>query len=178
MRRTLIVLALLVPALAAESQLTPREREAFRYLQRADKLEHPRVGIAGAPSHGFVAMIILNRSRDADAAFKKLVRSGTMAGKLYGLIGVYRTDRRFFDSHVKSFAASSEEIGLFSGCVIGSERVSSIVDYPNAERTGHADAVPTRYVDIAHGGYSAMFFDAETTDPETAKAIRTYKFPK
>jgi hypothetical protein len=167
-RRTLAVLAFLIPALASQSQdLTPREQEAFRYLQRADILQLPYVNIGGARPGGFAAMTILKRSRDADAAFKELVRSGTTAGKLYGLIGVYRTDRDFFESHVRPLATSSEVVGVLVGCVVEPERVSSIVDYTGPRGLG--------YVDIVDGRYSAMFFDLPF-DQKTEDAIRTYKF--
>lgn len=164
----LLSLLLLAFAAHAELRLTPREREAFEYLRTAERLETPSFGIAGLPSYGFVALRILSRSRDADAAYKELIHSGTMPGQLYGLIGVYRSDPLFFATAVRPYVDRPGEILVSEGCVIGKQDIAPIV----RRRDGQ--------LDIAGGGYTEWFLerDFEEWEQEVRKAERTYDFSR
>jgi len=128
--------------------LTPRQREAFHYLMTAEYLAGPHVGIGGTHSGGYLAMRVLSRSSDADAAFKSLVLHGTVAGQLYGLIGVRRTDPLFFRANAWRCAKRTGEIDFIQGCVMDHEPIAKIVSDPNA-------------IDIAGGAYSRMYLDRQ-----------------
>src|SRR5262245_29729987 len=70
---------------------TPRQQEALHYLMTAASFESPHIGEGGTRSGGYLAMRVVARAAGADAAFKDLVAHGTLAGQVYGLIGVQRT---------------------------------------------------------------------------------------
>jgi hypothetical protein len=152
--------------------LTPRQREAFHYLMTAGYLQGTHIGIGGSRSGGYLAMRVLSRSSDADAAFKSLVLHGTVAGQLYGLAGVRRTDPLFFRANAWRCARRRDTIDFIQGCVMQAEPIATIVSDPRAVqlprgmsaeewfRTHWKRGQPL-YFDIAGGGYSSMFLDRE-----------------
>ncbi len=153
--------------------LTPRQREAFHYLMSARYLAGPLIGLGGSRSGGYLAMRILARSSDADAAFKSLVLHGTVAGQLYGLIGVRRTDPLFFRANAWRCAGRGDDIDFIEGCVMGHEPIAKIVSDPQAVQLPRGMSAEewfrTRYkrdqpfsFDIAGGGYSSIYLDRET----------------
>ncbi len=149
-------------------------------------MEHPLVGFAAVYSRGYIAMRLLHRSLDADAAYKELIRTGTPAGRIYGLIGVHRTDPLYFERAV--LGAPSGSIGVFSGCVIGGEAARDLIDHPEAVEFRNDETVEqawTRqrekwHIDIRHGGYATMYFTDAVTRGDAARnaelraAERTY----
>jgi len=152
--------------------LMPRQREALHYLMTSQYLAGPHIGIGGSRSGGYLAMRVLSRSSDADAAFKSLVLHGTVAGQLYGLIGVRRTDPYFFRANAWRCTSRHDDIDFIQGCVMQAEPIATIVSDPNALqlprgmsaeewfRTRWKRGHPV-YLDIAGGGYSSMYLDRE-----------------
>jgi hypothetical protein len=183
-----VIIVLLVPTAALQSQqwagslhasgLTARQREALEYLRHADYIEHPLVGFAAVYSRGYIAMRLLQQSADADAAFKELVLTGTPAGRVYGLIGVYKTDPVYFQQAL--LTAPRGDVGVSSGCVLGDEPIRDLIARNDAFEVGRhetLDAALKRqpgkhdiHLDIAHGGYSAMYFDADITSGDALRA--------
>src|SRR5205823_6379470 len=92
----------------------------------AKEFEMPYVGFSGDRSGGYLAMRILRRSLAADEAFNELVRSGTTAGQLYGLAGLYDTDPLAFRVALPRYRTSIDNVRMFWGCVISDERVSEL----------------------------------------------------
>jgi hypothetical protein len=111
---------------ATPMQLTSREREAFEHLRKIEQVQMPYVGFASAYSGGYLAMRILGRSRSADTAFKALIEKGTLAGQLYGLAGVQRTDPAYYRRVAPKYTSMTEPVLVFAGCVIAPEPVRSI----------------------------------------------------
>jgi hypothetical protein len=172
--------------------LTPRQSEALHYLMTTEYLEGPYIGIGGTRSGGYLAMRVLSRSTDADAAYKSLVLHGTVAGQLYGLLGVRRTDPLFFRANAWRCAHRTGEIDFIQGCVMRAEPIAKIVVDPEAVqlprgmsaeewfRTRYKRGEPL-YFDIAGGGYTSMFLDRERlTDAESDARLdeKLYDFVK
>jgi hypothetical protein len=165
--------------------LDARQRAAFDYLRNAEELEWPIVGFAAVPSRGFIAMRILGRSRDADAAFKWLVESGTIAGKLYGLIGVSRSDPSYLRAALPRFVSDPRTVRVSGGCVTAPEVIASIARRSNAVQlprgqpldqwVANRDPKVTFEIDIAGGGYGSIYFDGGT-DERIREAERTITF--
>lgn len=191
-----LVVVLLVLPVASQSwdgtrdtlRLTLREHDAFEYLRTADDLEMPAVGIGGSPSYGFIAMRIVARSKQPDAAFKELLRTGSTAGQLYALIGLRRTDRFFFESVFRAYANRTDDIGVFSGCVPRVEPIGPIVRAVNALQlpegmtlaqwaTRHPRG-PWPSLDIAGGAYTSMFIDRDPRAEDVRQAELTYDFAR
>lgn len=169
--------------------LTPRQQEALHYLMTAGELESTSIGDAGSRSGGYVAMQILQRSGNADAAFKELIAHGTIAGQLYGLIGVRRTDPAFFRANIGRYAKRTDSVRTVNGCLIGSDKIATIVSAPNAIQLPQGTTLQAWFrdhpgqsslMDIEGGSYSSMYLDTEST-PEAERDARTYenrfKFP-
>jgi hypothetical protein len=152
---------------------TPRQQEALHYLMTATSFESRYITEGGTRSGGYLAMRVIAHSDGADAAFKELVAHGTIAGQLYGLIGVRRTDPAFFRANIERYKNSRERVRTFEGCIIGDERVAKVVHDPKAIRlppgtTFEAWARKHRgdetvFLDIAGGSYSCVYLDGEPT---------------
>ena len=170
MRSCAFVLMLFAGSVAAYGA-TAREREAFEFLRTTTTFESPHIGIAGVHSRGYLALRIVNRSADADALFKRLVAEGSAARQMYGLVGVYRTDRAHFRSVAPRFASRSDTVSTMIGCIMSRERVAEIVtvDHALVVRDGEtlADAAkrqPRATTDIAHGGYTAWYLGRDSDE--------------
>src|SRR5438046_1771652 len=93
--RAVTLFEMLVLAMLLALALAPRETAAMHHLMTTRTFEYPRIGEAGIRSEGYLALRVLARSKNADAAFKELVAHAASAGQLYGLMGVSRTDPVF-----------------------------------------------------------------------------------
>lgn len=166
--------------------LRPREREAFEYLRRVETVQMPIVGFDTHYSPGFLAMRILGRSPGADGAYKELIRSGTPAAQLYGLIGVRRTDPLYFRIVAPRYASSLSTIEVFSGCVISNEPVASFVRDDAAIRLAQGETLEKWFkrrrklrsritLDITGGAYSSMFIDRLPSLPEDEIAAAEHR---
>lgn len=171
-------------------RLTPHEREALEYLRTIDRLEMTHVGFLVVPSHAFIAMRMIGRSTDADAAFKELLRTGTRSGQVYGLIGVRRTDPAYFRMVYRAYADSDEEIMVFGGCIMSDQQLAPIVRTKGAMQLAPGQRLdmfspmpkgtPVLPVDIAGGAYSSIFLDRgpERVEKELRDAEVTYDFTR
>ena len=127
MRLLSIALLLLVSTSSRAPQLTPREREAYDYLRKIEQLQMPTVGFASQYSGGYLALRIVSRSPHASEAFQALLREGKLAGQLYALAGLQRVDPAYFGTVVPKYQDSNDEVVVFAGCIMGKERVSSVI---------------------------------------------------
>jgi hypothetical protein len=153
----------------AGAHRTARQKEALAYLIRTETFEMPLVGFGAVPSTGALAMRIVARSPAADAAFEELLRKGRLAGQLYALCGLRRTDPHLFRRAIERYVHSAAEVPYFSGCVLGGEQVGEIARAPGAIQLGSHESYqewiarrdPTKNViiDISGGGYTLMFLD-------------------
>lgn len=192
-----VVIALLILPAASQTwdgnanalALSPRERQAFEYLRNAESVEMPRVGFSVVYSGGYLAMRILRRSLAADAAFKELVRTGTIAGQLYGLCGVRETDPLFYRMHAPHYANMTGEVVVFGGCVMAGEPIATFVRHPGAMRLrpretlqewwrAHEHNGGELHWDIEGGAYSRMYFDRDADEPEALAAERACDFTR
>ena len=151
---------------------TPRQQEALHYLMTAKSFESRHIGEGGTRSGGYLAMRMIARSAGADAAFKDLVAHGTIAGQLYGLIGVRRTDPAFFRANIERYKRRNDSVSTIEGCIISDNPVANVVYDPRAVRLSPGMTLdewsrrrgnPTLFVDIAGGGYSSVYLDGEPT---------------
>ncbi len=76
------------------------------------------VGIAGAMPHMVPCWRAIVAHADGDDHFRELLDHATLAGQLYGLAGLYFTDRSGFDMYVQPYLASTDSVRTFEGCII------------------------------------------------------------
>lgn len=167
--------------------LTPRQREAFVYLRSSTDFEMPYIGIGGSRSRGYLAMRILRRSLAADDAFKELLRSGTPAGQLYGLCGLYHTDPAAFSAALPRYRRSMDSVGLFWGCILDRKNVADLAcaedgmriprGVPLEEWFRRFDERRGTSIDICGGSLPAIFSerDHDEVDARTDEMLAEFR---
>jgi len=149
------------------SSLSAEGQKAYKALLNARQFEDSHVGIAGSLSTKIADFNTLLDEKNADGAFKSIIKKGTISGQLYGLSGIYFTDHEHFKIEVERYGASRKMVDKLSGCIIGPESVSQIV-FSKSENVAIIESGTTieqfwknnkkTYVlDIANGGYPALF---------------------
>jgi hypothetical protein len=118
----------------------PLSREtAFEILLKTDTFASSHVGSDGTLSTQVRAFRRVLAEPDAASAFGDLVRRGRMAGQLYGLSGLYLTDRAAFERAVTPYRSSTESVLTFSGCVMFRAPVAELIEdkeYPTSGIAG------------------------------------------
>lgn len=162
-------------------RLSPAEREALTTLLNIKEFQMQLVGFDVHESRGYLAMRTLHRSPYAAAAFEELLHHGTVAGRLYGLCGVYRTNPALFQT-AKTTIVSSGTVPRFWGCTIEDVDVARLIESPNGVRLARNETVRHwadccahaqygRDFDIAGGMLPRMFYeDLERPNSTTARA--------
>ncbi|MDA8020312.1 MAG: hypothetical protein MPN21_22975 [Thermoanaerobaculia bacterium] len=152
------------PADESEFRAPERTRRAYALLRDTQRSASSHVGAGGGPSDQVVAFQVLLNSRQADRGFKLLLENATLEGQLYGLSGLYFTDREEFGRQVERYAQLEEDVQVLFGCSAGSEPAASIVFaergvLPEKLEAWHRDKPLEEFppVDIAHGGWPDEF---------------------
>jgi hypothetical protein len=98
-------------------RLQPENRFPYLLLAKSYTLEGVLLGEGATTSTQFVAIRMLAQDPQADAAFKELIETASLAGSFYGLIGARQTDPAYFADAVVRFQHSPVEISTWSGCM-------------------------------------------------------------
>ena len=105
-----------------ETKLGPE----FEKIRDAPMFAIGGVGIAARLTEAEVALENLLKKPSAADHCRKLVKEGTMAGQLYGLLGLKRSDPAGFKKLVRPYRDSKEMVQTASGCIMGSIEVSTV----------------------------------------------------
>lgn len=110
-------------------ELSTAGDDAYALLAKSTFFGAYNAGFVPTPSAESAAFVsIYDEPEEARAsAFERLVKEGTTAGRLYGLSGLYLTDRPRFEKLAASFRNSGEEVESAGGCVLFQARVSELV---------------------------------------------------
>jgi hypothetical protein len=100
---------------------------AFEILLKTDTFASTHVNANGGVSTQARAFQRVLDDPEASSAFGDLVRRGRTAGQLYGLLGLYLTDRAEFDREVVRYRSSTEPVSTKMGCSIHTEQATFIV---------------------------------------------------
>lgn len=167
MLRHLLLIAAIAsgPAAATEAVLDPER--ALQVLLRAQVFEDDAISFDGHESDGVRAFRVLFAQPDAAARFLRLSEQATLAGRLYGLIGLRHFDRAAFDGARRSLEhVADQRVDAQFGCSGLSLRVGELVqstrrDAVRLEAGETLDAWlrvhKTGELDIVGGGYTAKF---------------------
>ncbi|MEZ5427409.1 MAG: hypothetical protein R2747_14150 [Pyrinomonadaceae bacterium] len=149
------------------SRLSADGQIAYRSLIKANRFEDAIVGFAGTVSEYAKDLDILLKEKEADAAFKSILKNGTLSARLYALCGLFYADHDAFQKEIAGYENSEQTVSLLSGCIMSEEKVSRIAqsDASNVAVISQTETLedflktnPGSYViDIAHGGYPATF---------------------
>lgn len=149
------------------SKLSSEGQTAYKTIIRATHFEDAIIGRGGSLSIYAKNFDILLDEKNADVAFKSILKNGTLPAQLYALSGIYFTDYEHFKREVKKYKNNNEIIETVSGCLIEKEKVSKIV-LSNKENVAIIkptqtledwlkDRETSYVIDIANGGYPATF---------------------
>lgn len=130
------------------SGLSEAGQTAYQSLLRAGNFEEGYLGAAAERSSLVTAFYILSKEPNADSAFKSLLENATLAGQMYALCGLYKTDHDFFVEAVEKYRNSREEVQVASGCLIMPQKVKDLIDASDKKFYSH---------DILSGKYSEHF---------------------
>jgi len=128
------VLALILKA----PQLTPGPKHespdlkdpmslASAILERAPGFSSVAVGEAAITPSEVLAWRVILQSPEADATFKRLLASGSVAGRLYALTGLRLTDHAYYQQAVKRMLMSGGSVRTTRGCIVSTEHVAELV---------------------------------------------------
>lgn len=159
--------------------LSREDRAHYQTLRQAQHFASRAVGYAAVEPPEARAFVALARSRQGGTAFKYLLLQGSMAAKVYALVGLRRTNPIFFRFAVQPFRVWPGYVPTFFGCIISAERVNTIIESheANAIRLPPNQTLVDWYrsrpgsragtLDVVGGGYTSMFLEwEELTRPE------------
>lgn len=107
----------------------PLSREnALEMLLRTEIFCSTAVGVSAVTPPQCYAFKAILRQLDAAAAFGSLVRRGSPAGQLYGLCGLYLTDRASFEANIAPYLKNFDHVRFLSGCILDLTPISAIAD--------------------------------------------------
>ena len=105
----------------------PGEPSLYREVANAQQLYGNKIGIVGLQPRAVRAFLSILADRRARHWFSMLTGEGSLPGRLYGLCGLYRVDRRAFNVRRKAFLSIDTRITVGNGCMVTTEPVSQIV---------------------------------------------------
>jgi hypothetical protein len=114
--------------------LSPGDRADYERLVNAKYFAGPAVGFLAVEPPEARALVSLAAHPGGGTAFKYLLVRGSPAGKIYGLVGLRRTNPAFFRVAVQVFRFWPGEVDTFFGCVIQTEPIRTVVATDQAGR--------------------------------------------
>jgi hypothetical protein len=146
---------------------------SYDRLSNTQYFAGPAVGIGGTEPHESKALRSLASHRGGGKAFKYLLLTGTLAGKMYALVGLRHTNPLFFWVVVQPFRVWPGEVETIFGCVIQKVEIRELVETSGANpvRLKGGESINQWWkrrktgvevnIDILGGGYTSMFLDLD-----------------
>lgn len=158
----------------------------YRYLAGYPSLDGEAVGAGGNTPLSAVAFARLVLLDDAGLAFESLLREERIEPRIYGLWGLWCTDRQRYSRLRRELARGSETVNTFQGCIVGSAPVSHVLAPQTAGQAGdvpepaaflHAgmswlDEVERRYRTWDLAALEAAALDAKDDDTRRWDVLR------
>ncbi len=117
--------------------LSDAGRLAFDVLVNATRFTDAAIGVAGILPHEVAALRILHREPEAGRAFALLCERGTIAGRLFGLCGLWYWDPDRFGQETAALLRdhADTEVSTMRGCIVADLPVRGIVRSPGEVHT-------------------------------------------
>ncbi len=152
------MLCLLISTCSAASlDLSAQGIKAYQTVKQADTFCDSVVGFAGTTPEVVGAFRDLLAQKNADAAFKSLLKEATLPGQLYGLCGLWFTDQAAFKVQVARYRAMTGKVKTQMGCIIDLDPIAELVEStsPDAIRLlGPQDTMKAWFARNPKGGRS------------------------
>ncbi|MCE5230624.1 hypothetical protein LLG95_13670 [bacterium] len=127
--------------------LTPETARAT--LLQTEVFATTSVGFKPKTSDQVKAFRVILAQPNARDEFRILLINGKLAGRLYGLCGLYLTDRKTFDQSAKPYLAMKQPIGFMEADTFRQEPVCNIV---SNTRAGISDIISGEFPNDFAGG--------------------------
>jgi hypothetical protein len=135
-------------AASPAAKCQPFHDSSYDALFTAKQFATEPIGFSGKVIPADVhALRCLMAEPDALSRVRDLIAHGTLAGQLYGLVGLRALHREEFARTVRSYASSTQSVVTISGDLMKQEPVSALADL------------------IARGEYSAKLYPGSVADP-------------
>lgn len=109
---------------------TPQAIQAVHDLKVVDTVQSSRIGFTAAISPQLVQLLTLLDDPDAVQLLRELYEQGSLAGKMYAIIGLQMIGQQDLANEwlrdAQQYAAL--EIGVFEGCVLNTSQVSNVLE--------------------------------------------------
>jgi hypothetical protein len=115
---------LLVVALTASAE----ESQNYRVLKSARIFAIGGIRHEGAITAEETAFDALCKERDAAQQFRSLLRAATIEGQMYALLGLRQLHAPDYKAQAERYRRSTRQVNTGSGCEIGPENVSFVVN--------------------------------------------------
>lgn len=109
--------------------LSESGQDAYSVLAESDFYGAYAGGFVPMPSRESKAFRTLYQESENTriSLFQRLVKQGSLAGQLYGLTGLYLTNRDLYQSLAKEYFEDTRTVRTASGCVLYDARVSELM---------------------------------------------------
>ena len=114
---------------AASPEFDAEGQNAYDTLNKAEYFALGGVGRGGTMSAGEGALRLLLKQKHAEGAFVRLVRQGSDAGKLYGLVGLKELHSAALPKAVEPLLTSKASVGIQGGCLTMPAKVKDTALY-------------------------------------------------
>jgi len=112
---------------AAVPELSAQGVKAYAVVKTAERFFGSAVGYAGSTPDVVWSFRDLLAEKNADAAFKSLIREAKIPGQLYGLCGLWFTDQAEFKKQVARYHAMPGKVKTMIGCIIDEDEIADLV---------------------------------------------------
>lgn len=156
--------------------LSEQGRTAFESLREARIFETGSVGFRGGMSPQIESLGIIMKESEKVAALNAILENGAPAGKLYALSGLYYADKASYERGLANLRGSETMVQMLNGCLMFDLPMGKIIEADEANaaiiKPGQTmkDFWETNtggsQLDIAHGGYPAIFREAAENNVE------------
>ena len=116
------------------ADLSPEGEAAYRLLMKTDFFGSRYASYTGITSEEAKAFSVLYKEAMAvrDEAFERLLRKATLAGQLYGLSGLYLTDRSRYEKAAARYRHERREVESASGCSLYRAAAADLIRHIDA----------------------------------------------
>ena len=123
MKHAVAFLLVLVSAVSAAESTNN-----YRIVKSARIFAIGGIGYAGVVSDEETAFNALCKAPDAANQFRKLLGEATIEGQMYALLGLHQLHAPDYKAQVERYRRSTRTVNTGSGCEIGPDKVSYIVN--------------------------------------------------
>src|SRR5438105_4655723 len=96
-------------------------------LKHAESFKGAAVGVVGVTPNEVLAWRVLFSSPDRDEVFRDLLSTGSLAGRLYALAGLWFEDANEFATAATALRDQGGTVVTVSGCIASTESVRELV---------------------------------------------------